>query len=50
MQWRKNQHFYTTNVFTQVKQKVYRQRRFATKLYISKFISAKNRGKTTPTK
>lgn len=45
IQWRKNQHFYTTNVFTQVNCKVCRQRRFATKLYISKFTSAKNRGK-----
>ena len=44
-QRRENQHFYTTTVFTQVNRKVYRMRNFATKLYISKFISAKNRGK-----
>ena len=50
IQRRKNQHFYTTTIFTQVKHKVYRLRRFATKLYIFKFISAKNRGKTTQTK
>ena len=49
-QRRENQHFYTATVFTQVNHEVYRMRHFATKLYISKFISAKNRGKTTQTK